>query len=74
MFNKGYVPKYSQLKCEAICLVAEAWQKLGHATEQRSRAQQKLYNRVMENQKNQGATMAQSKSRHQNHRNAVVGL
>ena len=26
------IPKYSRVKCEAICPTAKAWMKVGHAT------------------------------------------
>lgn len=38
--------EYSRVKCEAICLTAKAWLKLGRATEQWFQAHQKIYIRM----------------------------
>lgn len=44
-----YIPKYSKIKYEVICLTAKASLKLGHATEKWSQAQQQICNRTKPN-------------------------
>ena len=42
---------YKRVKCEAICLTAKAWLKLGHATGLWSQAQKQIYNSMAEKEK-----------------------
>ena len=58
------------MKYEAICLTVEAWLKLGHATGERIKAKQQIYNRMSEKLKNQGV---ESKLRRQPDWHAVGG-
>lgn len=61
------MPKYSRVKCPT------PWLKLGHATGQWSQANQQIYNRMVEQEKNQSAAMVQRNSRPQPDWIIVVG-
>lgn len=61
---------YSTVKWELICMTAKSW--LGYVTGQWSQAYHQIHNRMTEKQINQGLAVAQSKSRPQLHRNAIV--
>lgn len=60
-----FMPKYSRLKCEAICPIAEALLKLDHATGQRFPSTAENLQQTTWKWKKQGAAVAQSKSRPQ---------
>lgn len=55
-----------RVKREGVCPTAEAWTRLAHVrTGQSSQTQQRIYNRMTENENNEGAVTVRSKSRPQ---------